>query len=51
LEFQGEYRLFLVNEKALPSERDAQIRGKAESALMDRAVEQEISQRVRWHAS
>ena len=51
LEFQGEYRLFLVKEKALPSEEDAQIRGKAEAALMDRAVEQEISQRVRWHAS
>jgi hypothetical protein len=48
LELQGEYRLFLVKEKALPSEGDAQIRDKVESALMDRAVEHEISQRVRW---
>jgi hypothetical protein len=42
------FHLLLVRDKALPSEKDPEVRRRAESYLRRSAVEQEIQARVRW---
>ncbi len=43
-----EFHLLLVRDKALPSERDPEVRRRAEFHLRAAAVEHEIQARVRW---
>jgi hypothetical protein len=45
----GAFVVLLVREKALPTAEDPDVRGRAEASVLDRALEQEISHRVKWH--
>jgi hypothetical protein len=44
------FALVLVGEKVLPSPDDVGVRRRAEAALVERALELEISHRVTWHS-
>lgn len=44
----GQYVLLLVLDKQLPSERDRNIRERAEYALLKSALEHEVNNRVQW---
>src|SRR5205085_2166618 len=44
----GQYLLFLVLDKQIPSERNLAIRERAEQALLKNALEHEVNNRVRW---
>jgi hypothetical protein len=41
--------VFLVTRKVLPVEDDPDVRARAVAALLDRALEHELSHRVKWH--
>lgn len=41
--------LLVVRDKRMPSPDDAEIRRQAETSLLDRAIEHEVAQRVKWH--
>jgi hypothetical protein len=45
----GGFVLFRVREKAIPVSEDPDVRRRAEASVLDRALEQEISHRVKWH--
>jgi hypothetical protein len=44
-----EFRLFLVRDKTLPSEKDPVTRQRAEQILLQSLVEGEIARRITWH--
>lgn len=46
---ESSFVLLRVREKALPLPEDPAVRRRAEASLLDRALEQEISHRVKWH--
>jgi hypothetical protein len=48
LDFGGEYRLYRVRDKVLPTAADPEVREKAEALLLGRAVDREVAGRVRW---
>jgi hypothetical protein len=48
LPINGGFSLFRVDEKVLPSMQDPVVRQRAEQDVLNRAVEQEINNRVRW---
>lgn len=45
----GQYLLFLVLDKQIPSDKDVTIRQRAEQALLKSALAHEINNRVQWH--
>ena len=47
----GEYVLYQVEEKVLPTVRDADVRRRAEDGLMNNALGQQFEQRVNWQAA
>jgi hypothetical protein len=46
----GEYALYLVREKILPSTHDPEVRRRAEEGVLHHALEQQLSHRVHWLA-
>ena len=48
VELEKEFHLLLVRDKTLPSEKDPEVRQRAESYLRSAAVEQEVLARVRF---
>jgi hypothetical protein len=44
----AEFRLFLVRDKILPSEKDSSTRQRAEAAVLQTLVEGEIARRITW---
>src|SRR5207244_953748 len=44
----GAFVIYLVLEKVLPSERDAGVVSRAEETVVERLVEREIDNRVKW---
>jgi hypothetical protein len=46
----GEYALYLVREKILPSAHDPEVRRRAEEGVLHHALEQQLSHRVQWLA-
>jgi hypothetical protein len=49
LRLDGAFVLYLVLQKVLPSEHDAEVRRLAEETVLRHAVAHEIHQRVHWH--
>lgn len=47
--WEGQFALFLVTDKALPSERDPELRYRAEQEVLASVIEREIDKRVRLH--
>jgi hypothetical protein len=47
----GGFSLFRVHDKVLPSAEDPAVRRRAEQDALNRAVQQEINNRVRWQIS
>ena len=51
LRWEGHYALCRVVDKTMPDEAEPQIRQKANQAILDRLVNREINDRVRWHVA
>lgn len=45
----SEFVVLLVTRKVLPVQEDTDVHGRAESTLLERALQQEMSHRVKWH--
>jgi hypothetical protein len=50
LAHDGIFELTWIQNKIIPSENDAELRDKAEALMLQRAVEREVVERVRWNS-
>lgn len=45
----GGFSLFQMTEKIMPSPEDPDVRRRAEQHVLDRAIDREVTHRIRWH--
>jgi hypothetical protein len=50
LNWANAFGLFLVEDKIIPAVEDPAIKRRAQESLLQRAVNREINNRVKWHA-
>jgi hypothetical protein len=51
LRVDGEYVLYLIQEKILPTARDPEVRRRAEEGVLKQALDRQLEGRVRWHTA